>query len=301
MTLPRPSLRRIWRGLRAWSFELRLAGALLGTFVVVMAVAHAVTAQTLRDGLIELDAAHYTGEARSIEAAFAERHRRAAAGGGARGRRDAGAPSRRRRRPAPRRRGKDDRRIEPDLIGRRETSPAISAALMDGRAYSGGAARGARGRGQRARVHRARDARRPELRPGGRCRRRRAGAPAGERQREHPLGVRARGDPRRGALLPARRACAVAAPPERAQARHARSADRPRQPPRVPGGARPRALVRRPAGAGRWRSSTSTTSSSPTTRRAIATGTRCSSRSGVRFWPGAPRTAPSVSAATSSR
>ena len=305
MTLPRPSLRRIWRGLRAWSFELRLAGALLGTFVVVMAVAHAVTAQTLRDGLLELDAAHYTAEARSIEDAFEE------AGPGERPLGEAREViTTLARRPgvvAVRLLDRDERTIaasEPGLIGRRESSPALSAALTDGTAYAGA---------EQQEAHAAGHSVLEFIEPvtlGGRRFALEVDADAAALQRQQAsVNANTRWVFGLGAILAFGLFYLLGG---RALSRRHQSVLKraTRDPLTELGNHRAfqeeldRALsfaARHGEPNVRWRSSTSTTSSSPTTRRAIATGTRCWSRSGVRFWPGVPRIAPSASAGTSSR
>ena len=124
--------------LRPWTFELRLAAALLSTLFVVLAVAQTVTARTLRDGLLQLDAAHYSSEARSIEAAYADAGRGELPLGEAR---EVVATLAQRPGVTTVRLldggGRTIAASEPGMVGERERSPAITAALVDSRAYAG--------------------------------------------------------------------------------------------------------------------------------------------------------------------
>jgi diguanylate cyclase (GGDEF)-like protein len=124
--------------LRPWGFELRLGAALLGTLVAVFAVAQAVTADKLRESLVELAGAHYESDARSMQAAYA------AADDGERPIGEALEVLE----TLSSRPGVVSARLvdaghvvvgasDPDLVGERDATPAIDAALADGRAYAG--------------------------------------------------------------------------------------------------------------------------------------------------------------------
>ena len=133
----RARIERIWGRVRPWSFELRLGAALLGSLVAVMAVAQVVTSDTLRESLLVLDLKHYESEARAIEAAYAH----------------ADAPAARLPEAYELIEHLADRKAvvsvrllnaggevvaasDPALLGDREASPAIDAALA-GRSYAG--------------------------------------------------------------------------------------------------------------------------------------------------------------------
>ena len=143
-TIARPVQRAWARRVGPWAFELRLAAALLSTLVAVMAISQAFTANALRDSLVELDASHYENDARSIESAYYR----------AEAPEDALQAAREVIETVASRPGVVSVRLfnglgravaasDPRLLGVRQESSAINAALSDGRAYAGQQEQGA--------------------------------------------------------------------------------------------------------------------------------------------------------------